>query len=122
MHSTRRSEKRAETRQRPQRPEKEELEYEVRYWPSVGQNVVTWGMENADFVPTLDELLRELETNPKQYPTKHDDLAGARAADILYRGHTWRVVFDVDDDFLEVYVLAIGPHDKAYRDAARRRG
>lgn len=83
--------------------------------------MASWGAENADFVPTLDELLDELETNPKQYPRKHDELAGARAAEVIWRGATWRVVFDIDDDFLEVFVLAIGPHDEAYRDAARRR-
>jgi mRNA-degrading endonuclease RelE of RelBE toxin-antitoxin system len=107
--------------QRRRRAERYDVAYEVSYWPSVAQDVATWGLDNADFVPTLDELLNELETNPKQYPAKHDELAGARAADVEYRGQTWRVVFDVDDDFLEVFVLAIGPHDQAYRTAARRR-
>jgi mRNA-degrading endonuclease RelE of RelBE toxin-antitoxin system len=78
-------------------------------------------MTNDDFVPTLDILVAELESNPKQFPSKTDELAGARAADLRYRGKTWRVVFDVDDDFFEVRILAIGPHDKAYREAARRR-
>lgn len=80
-----------------------------------------WGLENQDFMPTLDELIDELETNPKQFPPKTGKLAGARAADVLYRGATWRVIFDVDDDYLEVTILAIAPHDVAYREAERRR-
>lgn len=52
-----------------------------------------WGLENADFVPTLDELIEELETNPKRFPPKMGQLAGTRAAEVLYRGATWRAVF-----------------------------
>lgn len=80
-----------------------------------------WGLENPDFVPTLNELIDELETNPKQFPPKTDKLAGTRAAELLYRSAMWRVVFEVDDDYLEVTILAIAPHDLAYRQAERRR-
>ena len=66
-------------------------------------------------------MIDELEKNPKQFPTKQKELAGARAADLTYRGETWRVVFDVDDDFGEVQVLSVAPHDVAYRQATRRR-
>lgn len=81
-----------------------------------------WGLANEDFRPTLEELLAELETNPNQFPVKrHGKLAGARAADITYRGNVWRVVFDVDGDYREVVILAIAEHDEAYRLAERRR-
>jgi hypothetical protein len=85
-----RSEKPAATSRQPRQPERLDLAYEVSYWPSVGRDVVKWAMENGDFVPTLDTLLDELETNPKHYPEKFDELAGARAAEIIYRGKTWR--------------------------------
>ncbi len=81
-----------------------------------------WGLANADFQPTLEGLLTELETNPYQFPVKrHGKLDGARAAEITYRGTIWRVVFDVDDDYREVVILAIAEHDEAYRQAERRR-
>ena len=83
--------------------------------------MVRWGLQNADFVPTLDQLIDELEINPKQFPLKTGKLAATRAAEVFYRGATWRVVFEVDDDYLEVMILAIGPHDVAYRAAERRR-
>jgi mRNA-degrading endonuclease RelE of RelBE toxin-antitoxin system len=84
--------------------------------------VQRWGLANEDFRPTLEELLTELEINPYQFPVKrHGKLDGARAADIAYRGDVWRVVFDVDDDYREVVILAIAEHDEAYRLADRRR-
>jgi mRNA-degrading endonuclease RelE of RelBE toxin-antitoxin system len=84
--------------------------------------VQRWGLANADFRPTLEELLTELEANPYQFPVKrHGKLAGARAADVTYRGDVWRVVFDVDDEYREVVILAIAKHDEAYRQAERRR-
>jgi hypothetical protein len=70
--------------------------------------VVRWGLESADFVPTLEELIDELETNPKQFPPKSGKLAGTRAAEVFYRGTTWRVVFDVDDDFSKSRSLQSG--------------
>ena len=80
-----------------------------------------WGLENPDFAPTLDELIDQLETNPKQFPPKTGKLAGTRAAEVFYREDTWRLIFDLDDEYLEVTILAIGPHDVAYRQAQRRR-
>jgi mRNA-degrading endonuclease YafQ of YafQ-DinJ toxin-antitoxin module len=59
--------------------------------------------------------------SPRSFPPKKGELKGARSAHITFRGQTWCVVYDVDDDYFEVMVLAIGPHDVAYRKAARRR-
>jgi mRNA-degrading endonuclease RelE of RelBE toxin-antitoxin system len=95
--------------------------WDVRFKRAVVVDVQRWGLENPDFIPTLAELLEALRTNPYQFPEKHGDLAGARAAELTYRGRTWRLVYDVDDYAREVYVLAIGEHDEAYDDAERRR-
>lgn len=46
-------------------------------------DVQSWGLEKAGFLPTLAEN----------------------------RGAAWRVVFDVDDDYSEVRILAIDEHD-----------
>ena len=96
-------------------------EWDVRLKPSVAIDVQRWGLGNLDFVPTLAELLQALKMNPYQFPEKRGTLAGARAAELNYRGRTWRLVYDVDDYAREVYVLAIGEHDEAYGDAERRR-
>ena len=94
----------------------------VRLKPAVAVDVQRWGLANEDFAPTLEELIVALETNPYQFPEKHRGrLAGARAAELTYRGRTWRAVYDVDKEFREVYVLAIGEHDAAYDEAERRR-
>lgn len=71
--------------------------YDVSYRPVVAQDVARWGLDNADFTPTLDQLIKELETNPHQFPLKYDELAGARVAELVYRGQTWRAVFDIDE-------------------------
>lgn len=96
--------------------------FRILYARQVAVDVQRWGLDNADFLPTLEELFAELEGNPYQFPIKYDGkLAGARAADVTYRGDVWRVVFDVDDDYREVHILAIDEHDAAYRAAERRR-
>jgi mRNA-degrading endonuclease RelE of RelBE toxin-antitoxin system len=94
----------------------------VRFKRAVAVDVQRWGLANEDFAPTLEQLIAALELDPYQFPEKHGGrLADARAADLAYRGRTWRAVYDVDDDFHEVYILAIGEHSAAYDDAERRR-
>lgn len=96
--------------------------FKILYAPQVAADVQRWGISNADFTPTLEALFTELEANPHSFPIKrYEKLAGARAAELLYRGDVWRVVFDVDDDYREVRILAIDEHDAAYRAAERRR-
>jgi hypothetical protein len=52
------------------------------FTPIVALDVQRRGLANADFRPTLEELLTELETNPYQFPLKrYGKLDGAR------RGH-----------------------------------
>jgi mRNA-degrading endonuclease RelE of RelBE toxin-antitoxin system len=95
--------------------------WDVRLKRAVVVDVQRWGTDNADFVPTLADLLDALRTNPYQFPEKHGALAGARAADLAYRGRTWRLVYEIDDYAREVFVLAIGEHDAAYDEAEKRR-
>jgi hypothetical protein len=71
--------------------------------------VQRWGLANEDFAPKLEDLILALEANPYQFPEKRRGrLTGARAAEL-------------DEDFHEVYILAIGEHDAAYDEAERRR-
>ena len=95
--------------------------YLVTGEPSVLETIVQWGLENDDFEPTLLELLDVLERDPKQFPPKRDDLEGARAAHLMYRGKKYVAVFDADDDVLEVYLWSLDEHNAAYRTAERRR-
>ena len=64
--------------------------WDVRFKRAVVVDVQRWGLENPDFIPTLAELLEALRTNPYQFPEKHGDLAGARAAELTYRGRSLR--------------------------------
>jgi mRNA-degrading endonuclease RelE of RelBE toxin-antitoxin system len=94
----------------------------VRFTRAVSTELLRWGLANPDFRPTLQELLEELALNPYQFPEKRrGKLVGARAADLRFRGKTWRLVFDIDEEYREIFILAIGEHDKAYDDAERRR-
>jgi mRNA-degrading endonuclease RelE of RelBE toxin-antitoxin system len=95
--------------------------WHLRFTRAVFHDVQRWGLSNADFIPTLAELLAMIEIDPHQFPEKRGSLSGARAAALTYRGRTWRAVYDVDDYAREILVLAIGEHDNAYDDAARRR-
>jgi len=69
----------------------------------------------------MRQIVLELSTNPKQFPKKAGGLSALRAVPLrLATGVAWRAVFEVDEAAREVRVLALGPHDRAYLDAARR--
>jgi mRNA-degrading endonuclease RelE of RelBE toxin-antitoxin system len=72
------------------------------------------------FRPTLAELVVALKTDPKRFPKKHGRLSSARAAPLTFRGTEWRAVFTLDEEDRTVTVWALGPHDRAYEEAARR--
>jgi mRNA-degrading endonuclease RelE of RelBE toxin-antitoxin system len=95
--------------------------WDVRFKRAVLIDVQRWGLDNPDFVPSLAELIEAIHVDPYQFPEKRGALAGARAADLAFRGRTWRLIYDIDDYAREVYILAIGEHDEAYDDAERRR-
>jgi mRNA-degrading endonuclease RelE of RelBE toxin-antitoxin system len=97
-------------------------DWSVKLHRVVDRDLRRLGLDNPDFQPTIAELLEALRTNPFQFPTKQrGKLAGTRAADLTFRGRTWRMVFDVDTYAHEVLVLAFDEHDDAYDDAERRR-
>ena len=98
-----------------------ERRYGLRFRGVVANDVARWGLDNSDFEPTLRTIFAEIRLSPRSFPPKHDELDGARSAHIAFRGKTWCVVYDVDEDYFEVMVLSIGPHHAAYRKAARRR-
>ncbi len=98
-----------------------EPHYGLRFRGLVASDVARWGLDNADFEPTLRTIFVEIRLSPRSFPPKHDELDGARSAHITFRGKTWCIVYDVDEDYFEVMILSIGPHDIAYREAARRR-
>jgi hypothetical protein len=62
-----------------------------------------------------------LELDPKRFPKKHGRLKGARAAPLTFRGTAWRAVFTLDETARIVRVWALGPHDRAYDEAVRRK-
>jgi mRNA-degrading endonuclease RelE of RelBE toxin-antitoxin system len=102
-------------------PEPDVHLWRVEFHREVAKLVAKHDENSAAFRPTLRELLRELETNPKQFPKKRGALQHARAADVTYvDGITWRAVFTLDDDARAVRVLSLGPHDAAYDEAKRR--
>ena len=80
-----------------------------------------FGAESAVFRPTLAELKASREVDPKQYPKKRGKLKDARAAALTFRGGVaWRAVFTISDQTRTVRVIALEPHDDAYRNAKRR--
>ena len=92
----------------------------VQYHREVGKDVTHYGLACPDFNPTLEELVEQLETNPKQYPKKHGKLKEARAASLKYRNVTHRAVFVVIENTRCVRILALEPHDEAYDLAIKR--
>lgn len=84
-------------------------------------SIAQYGLGSNIFRPTLAVVFRALETNPKQFPKKRGKLGGVRAAELRFRdGVVWRAVFSLDEVTRTVLVQALGPHDTAYADAARR--
>lgn len=119
-HSSKRSMKRREAKS-SDTPEPGVLLWRVELHREVAKLIAKHGDEDAVFRPTLSELLRALETNPKQFPKNRGALRHARAADVTYAdGITWRAVFTLDDDTRVVRILSLAPHDAAYDEAKRR--
>jgi mRNA-degrading endonuclease RelE of RelBE toxin-antitoxin system len=94
--------------------------WHVELQPQVARTVARLGITNADFNPTIAELILELERDPKQFPKKTGKLAAVRAAPLRYRDAAWRVVFTLNEREKVVVVIALDKHDEAYRDAGRR--
>ena len=80
-----------------------------------------YATRRAAFRPTLEALFKTLEGEPGQFPKKLGKLAACRAAPVRYnKTAVWRCVFTIDEDAHVVRIVALGPHDEAYRDAERR--
>lgn len=94
--------------------------WRIKFHREVAKFVGGYGLSNQRFSPSLRELVEALRSDPKQFPAKKGALRGMRAARLTFQDVAFRAVFRVDDGKRTVYVLALGPHDVAYRDAARR--
>jgi len=105
----------------PLRADGDDGRWHVIYHPQVAKLVTAESLGEPTFMPTLGELELALETNPKQFVKKSGNLANCRAANLTrHDGVVWRLVFTLVEKARTVRVLALAPHDDAYRDAARR--
>jgi hypothetical protein len=98
------------------------LRYRVSLHREVAKTIASrGGAGSEEFRPRLSELFEQLATDPKRFSKKAGLLQNVRAARlILQPGVAWRAVFTIDDSQMLVRVIALGPHDDAYRDATRR--
>jgi hypothetical protein len=94
--------------------------WRVRLHREVAKLVAYHGRDNDDFTPTIGELIELLETDPKTHPKKRGKLRAFRAAAIVFRTEVWRAVFTLNEVHRTVDVVALAPHDDAYREAQRR--
>jgi mRNA-degrading endonuclease RelE of RelBE toxin-antitoxin system len=94
--------------------------WRVELHREVGKDVACYGLCDPSFSPTLGELISALEANPKQFPKKSGKLKTARAAELKFKGVTYRAVFVLDESARVVSVLALDPHDAAYKSAIAR--
>jgi hypothetical protein len=79
------------------------------------------GLQSGAFRPDIGDLIDHIRQNPKQFPKKQGALRDLRAADVIFAdGMVWRAVYTLDEATRTVRVVALGPHDAAYRDAERR--
>jgi mRNA-degrading endonuclease RelE of RelBE toxin-antitoxin system len=94
--------------------------WDVELHREVGKDVAGYGLCDPSFSPTLGELISALEANPKQFPKKKGKLNGARAADLGFKGVTFRAVFVLEERSRTVFILSLDKHDVAYRNAVTR--
>jgi mRNA-degrading endonuclease RelE of RelBE toxin-antitoxin system len=92
----------------------------VKLHREVAKLIIEYGLENEFFVPSLGELIEQLERDPKVYPKKKGRLKKARAAALAVGRNVWRAVFTIDEKARTVLILAINEHDAAYNEAMRR--
>lgn len=96
--------------------------WSVKFHSQVARTIVAHGGPNSKaFRPMISKLIDELERHPKRFPKKKGVLEDARSAELIFAdGVAWRAVFTLDARTHVVKVLALGPHDAAYRDAKHR--
>jgi hypothetical protein len=96
--------------------------WRVSFHREVAKTIAKHGGEDSPaFTPTIGELRSALESDPKQFPKKAGKLKDARAAHIRFAaGVEWVAAYTIDQAKREVRVLSLGPHDRAYTDAAKR--
>lgn len=94
----------------------------VSFHRDVARVVAAHGGAEGDFFrPQIRALVELLEADPKRYPKKSGRLKRCRSAAITVdNGVVWRAVFVVKEREREVRIIALGPHDRAYKDAGRR--
>lgn len=76
--------------------------WHVKLYRDVGKLVAKIGLEDRRFCPTLRELVDALKANPKQFPKKKGKLKDARAAELSFKGVTFRAVFTLNEGTREV--------------------
>jgi mRNA-degrading endonuclease RelE of RelBE toxin-antitoxin system len=94
--------------------------WQVHLHPAVKKLATEIGLDSPRFSPTLLKLIETLEANPKQFPKKKGKLQHVRAARLKFEGVIYRAVFVLDEMAHKVLVVAIDPHDLAYKKASRR--
>jgi hypothetical protein len=120
--SSKPSTKRAETKSSAT-VEPDDLRWRVSFHREPAKVFARYTLIDPVFRPTLGDLVSALAADPKQFPKKQGRLKSCRAAEVVFQnGTVWRAVFTLDDAAKTVKVLALGPHDAAYRDAEGRVG
>ena len=96
--------------------------WSVKFHNQVAKTIALHGgVDSPTFRPSIGQLVRDLQTNPKQFPKKSGKLKTARAAPVSFAdGIVWRAVYTLDEAARSVRVIALGPHDDAYADASKR--
>jgi len=95
--------------------------WRVSFHPQVAKVISNYGLDNTVFRPTLGELHKALQSNPKQFEKKRGTLRDLRSAALSYAdGIAWRAVFSLDEGARIVRVRSIAPHDVAYKEAKNR--
>jgi mRNA-degrading endonuclease RelE of RelBE toxin-antitoxin system len=67
----------------------------------------------------INGQIPQLLNNPYAGRAKHGDLEGIRSKDFNFRGITYRILYEINDDIVRIY--AVGIQDVAYRKAKTRK-
>jgi mRNA-degrading endonuclease RelE of RelBE toxin-antitoxin system len=87
----------------------------VEVHKEVAKDIAHYGLSCPGLMPSWQDLVEQLEENPKRFPKKQGKLKRARAAQLKHLNVVYRVAFVIEEARRSVRIVACSLHDQAYK-------